>query len=76
MSAGPVRFTLQKLISGRWVTALAGSASTSSAGVAGVTYRYTGTGLIGHLMRVHATWPGSKDYLAATSPWVEFELTH
>lgn len=75
MDGRPVRFTLQKLVSGRWETALAGTATTGAGGLSGVIYRYTGTGLIGHVMRVHATWAGNSDYLAATSPWVELELT-
>lgn len=75
MDGRPVRFTLQKLVSGRWETALAGTGTTGAGGLTGVIYRYTGTGLIGHVMRIHAAWAGDSDYLAATSPWVELELT-
>ncbi len=76
LSGRPVRYTLEKLVSGRWVSDTAVTVYTVSNGLSGIVYQYTGVGLIGHELRVHAVWTGNGDWLTATSPWVEFELTH
>jgi YVTN family beta-propeller protein len=71
----PVRFMLQMLFRGHWITRATGSATTGSDGNAFVVYRYHGRSLIGKQLRIQARTIGTAELLGATSPWVHFRLT-
>jgi hypothetical protein len=49
----------QRTSSGAWKTLSSGSIAQSSRGYAYAYWRYRGTGWIGHLLRVRATWAGN-----------------
>ncbi len=70
-----VTFTLQRETSRGWITVVSGNAATSSRSVAAAIYRYTGTPLIGHPMRVRASWGGNSADAGSRSGWTAFRLT-
>jgi hypothetical protein len=71
-----VKFTVQqRTSSGTWKTLSSGSIAQNSKGYAYAYWKYRGTGWIGHLLRVRATWAGNAANLAGGSGYAYFRIT-